>query len=337
MDSGIILDEGVELFGEAAFERVHLENRITELEEQLAQSGRIHEGLIKDKTEELEQKVVDAEEMVKAAQRDSKHNVIKYDKLLKDSLANRTKTTEKMSSLRKDYDELLDELCLKDENGEKLQKAVLDYERDVAAFIRSHTVQAQVAERRSIVNRAAMEFLFKFIINKSGAFGHYLSDDQAVLFRKINAVLDTPAPLPIWHDRPEDQAKYLMEEWERLDGKPLPWEKLVIEEILPITDSNISAVMPDIKMGDYVRWSSDSGYVTETGSIGVVGSSLPAPELAPMSTPPLVYGDAERGLHTGDTYVYTDKGLYPIGSAFTSSLNPNIDKDEDVMVILEDE
>jgi hypothetical protein len=64
MSEDLIIDEGTEFFGETAFDRVHLENKIKELENKLSQVGRIHEGLMKDKEEEIEKKLEQAEQKV---------------------------------------------------------------------------------------------------------------------------------------------------------------------------------------------------------------------------------------------------------------------------------
>lgn len=249
MSNDLIIDEGTEFFGETAFDRVHLENKIKDLEEKLSQAGRIHEGLIKDKDEAFEERFAEAKERVASAEGRSKSYQESYNRLLRTSVDERKKATQKIHTIRKDYDELLDELCLKDEQGEKLRTAILEYERNVANHVRATTVQSQVAEHRALVNRAAMEFLFKFILKHSDAFGHFMFDAEGDLFRKINRVFHSPPPLPIWHDPIMDPLAFLQKEWEGIEGKHLPWESLVDEsgEIRGI-------VMPDINVGDYLRW-----------------------------------------------------------------------------------
>jgi hypothetical protein len=63
----VILDEGP-LYGEIAFDRTRMQNRITELETQLAQVNRLHEGLVKEKEEAFAAREKALQSKVDAAQ-----------------------------------------------------------------------------------------------------------------------------------------------------------------------------------------------------------------------------------------------------------------------------
>ena len=84
----VILDEDLP-YGEVAFDRTRMQNRIIELEEKLAQINRLHEGLIKDKEEAFAAREQQLERQVAAAQ-EHRRTLEQYTKVIKEAWREQT-------------------------------------------------------------------------------------------------------------------------------------------------------------------------------------------------------------------------------------------------------